>query len=327
MSKYLYNGIEFEELPDSSIWPRPYKTIYWSQLGVYYAVLSDSPYQYVEAKAVTGASLGTLLCPIGNCAVLESSTTGNWNLFYKCDSETASAYIGPQVIYEELGDTVIWVNHAIRYEDGGLYREADDDPIPVEPEEPEKKNFCLKSWLIGFVLALAGKPLPLGGGKREPVAYLYNGVRLSKLPEWDEEKYPHLVLFIGKSSIDGSILYVADALAEAPVVTRFRSITDREYYLRLVTVENTGHVYFGTCKMDGVDDEWNTPWENVSGYTGRQIETLTGTNESPYELLWSSCDIHYADDYYDVELAGTLYHEADSDPIPVYDTAEVTTDG
>ena len=33
------------------------------------------------------------------------------------------------------------------------------------------------------------------GVKQEPVAYLYNGVRLPKLPEWDKEKYPYALLY------------------------------------------------------------------------------------------------------------------------------------
>ena len=54
-------------------------------------------------------------------------------------------------------------------------------------------TFCLKSWLIGFDLGIAGKSLPLRRKRqeREPVAYLYNGVRLPKLPEWDREMYPY----------------------------------------------------------------------------------------------------------------------------------------
>lgn len=32
------------------------------------------------------------------------------------------------------------------------------------------------------------------GGQKEPIAYLYNGVRLPKLPEWDKIKYPYAVI-------------------------------------------------------------------------------------------------------------------------------------
>ena len=41
---------------------------------------------------------------------------------------------------------------------------------------------------MGLILSLFSSPLP--EAQKEPVAYLYNGVRLPKLPEWDREKYP-----------------------------------------------------------------------------------------------------------------------------------------
>lgn len=49
------------------------------------------------------------------------------------------------------------------------------------------------SFLKGLALGLAGKPLDFAP-KSEPVAYLYNGVRLPALPEWDKEKYPYAVI-------------------------------------------------------------------------------------------------------------------------------------
>lgn len=53
--------------------------------------------------------------------------------------------------------------------------------------------FDLKSWLTGFALGLAGKPLPLVAGK-PPIAYLYNGVQLPALPKWDRETYPYAII-------------------------------------------------------------------------------------------------------------------------------------
>lgn len=78
----------------------------------------------------------------------------------------------------------IYTNHDILDGDGNVYLAA-DTVTPV-------KLFDLKSWLTGFALGLAGKPLPLA--VRKPVAYLYNGVRLPELPEWDKEKYPYVVI-------------------------------------------------------------------------------------------------------------------------------------
>ena len=57
----------------------------------------------------------------------------------------------------------------------------------------------LKSLQYGLSLGLSGKPLPISGGDPsvEPVAYLYNGVRLPKLPEWDRETYPYAYIMQG----------------------------------------------------------------------------------------------------------------------------------
>lgn len=52
----------------------------------------------------------------------------------------------------------------------------------------------MRSYVKGLILSLCGKPLPLTA-KKEPVAYLYNGVRLPKLPEYDKSKYPYAVIY------------------------------------------------------------------------------------------------------------------------------------
>ena len=44
-------------------------------------------------------------------------------------------------------------------------------------------------WLVGR--RIAGQR---GKKQKEPIAYLYNGVRLPKLPEWDKETYPYAVI-------------------------------------------------------------------------------------------------------------------------------------
>lgn len=57
----------------------------------------------------------------------------------------------------------------------------------------------MRSFLKGLALGLAGKPLEFAPGEPvvpdEPVAYLYNGVRLPKLPEWDKTAYPYAVVY------------------------------------------------------------------------------------------------------------------------------------
>lgn len=51
-----------------------------------------------------------------------------------------------------------WTSHDILNEDGSVYLAA-SEPIPVNPVTPSKP-FCLRSWLTGFALGLAGKAIP-----------------------------------------------------------------------------------------------------------------------------------------------------------------------
>ena len=44
-------------------------------------------------------------------------------------------------------------------------------------------NGKMRSSVMGLILSLFSSPLP--EVQKEPVAYLYNGVRLPALPEWD----------------------------------------------------------------------------------------------------------------------------------------------
>jgi hypothetical protein len=52
----------------------------------------------------------------------------------------------------------------------------------------------MKSFVKGILLGLCGHPLPQG---KEPVAYLYNGVRLPKLPE---SELPYAVITVGEDT-------------------------------------------------------------------------------------------------------------------------------
>ena len=108
--------------------------------------------------------------------------------------------------------------------------------------------------------------------------YLYNGIELPALPEWDKETYPYAYI-----TNDGSLYcfwYEATAknVGDGGYMTSFS--TTRMYLLK-----------------DGV-------WEKTVTYGGGY-------------LLWSNADTYYAEgDAIDEELWGTLYLAA-SDPIPV----------
>ena len=59
----------------------------------------------------------------------------------------------------------------------------------------------MKSAVMGLIMRLC-KPFPK---QSEPVAYLYNGVRLPKLPEWDRGAYPYA--YITTSTVLGITYY------------------------------------------------------------------------------------------------------------------------
>lgn len=125
----------------------------------------------------------------------------------------------------------VYTNHDILDAEGNVWLAAG----AVTPVEEAKKS-PLKSWLMGLALALAGKPRLLA--KREPVAWLYNGVRFPLVPERNRKKYPYV--FIAKSLILKS--YHAIASQEPAVVLNgsFGTI-DYEYpWLRLNYDEETG---------------------------------------------------------------------------------------
>lgn len=97
--------------------------------------------------------------------------------------------------YDNDTTEFVWCNNDIKDESGNtVYAASVPVPIaPEEPEDPETPAFDLTAWLTGYALGICGKPLPFST-KKEPVAYLYNGVRLPKLPEWDRETYPYAYL-------------------------------------------------------------------------------------------------------------------------------------
>ena len=190
MSKYIYNGWEFEQLPNQDTHPYwasyIYKTIYLDQAGDYRATLSDSPHRVTELYVANGVYLDHMLSTPGNGVELRLNANGDWVVSREFSPENYTPYGDPHHILVIDGEVVIWSNYAIYFDDGSLYQMAGatpypvggtpvdpDEPdipdVPVEPEEPpveEKKDFCLRSWLTGFCLGMAGKPLPFIGKKR-----------------------------------------------------------------------------------------------------------------------------------------------------------------
>lgn len=193
MSKYLYNGWEFEQLPNQETHPwlpnYAYKTIYQDELGDYYATLSDMPFRLSANYAIDGELLWYWLTTPGSGIELRYRESGFWNNVREFSPESPGVLGPPSYIIVGQGATVIWSNYNILYDDGRQYLPAGLEPFPVEPEEPdepdvpvepeeppveEKKDFCLRSWLTGFCLGMAGKPLPMPSAKKSKEVNLYD---------------------------------------------------------------------------------------------------------------------------------------------------------
>ena len=145
----------------------------------------------------------------------------------------------------------------------------------------------IMGWLVGR--RIAGQR---GKKQKEPIAYLYNGVRLPKLPEWDRERYPFAALnfiYSGENLL-GAFLYCL------PSVEYGTANGER-------TVNLSGAL---RCRISSGDSQWGA----VESTSGSVLITA---------LDWADFDI--------LNVDGTVYLAA-SQPIPVYDDIDATlTDG
>lgn len=149
----------------------------------------------------------------------------------------------------------------------------------------------LKSFLKGLALGLAGKPLEFAPGK-EPVAYLYNGVRLPKLPEWDKETYPYA--YIAKYSM--TEMYHFRVFA-SPLVFNVDDATGKSIGLQTPTSESIAYCCYHF-------EEGDADWRLVS-----EASTFESTDVILL-LKWANHTVYHEN--------GTVYMAA-SDPVPVYE--------
>jgi hypothetical protein len=164
---------------------------------------------------------------------------------------------------------------------------TEDDPQSVWAKVtiPVARWAGLKSFQTGLALGLAGKPLPI---KKEPAEYLYNNIRLPKLPEYDKETYPYAVI---GSYYDGWITYYRLYLASRTVSMDSDSIDIK------------GPAKYMSCNY--YTGEAN--WRNFSG----QNEVQSGYVVSPYMTpIWANHDIRWWTYPYDLRLPA-------SEPVPV----------
>lgn len=179
MANYLYNGVELPALPEWDKTVYPYAVINTSELlakPVYTLYLCSTPLVMAYNEEIGKNSI-YLQDVTRYIAYRVIGTAMEWSVVSN-GAENPSIVI----IYADE-NTMIWSNHDIINEDDIIYLAA-SNPIAVSvPPSPDLTSMYL-GWLSGR--RIAGQRV-----KRIAIAYLYNGILLPALPEWDKEKYPY----------------------------------------------------------------------------------------------------------------------------------------
>lgn len=128
--------------------------------------------------------------------------------------------------------------------------------------------------------------------------YLYNGVELPELPEWDKTAYPYVVIRFATSPGVFDDCYIIEAYPGKPITVENTILGATVEYIKLETASSCLTV--GSIDVDG--DAW-------------EVSQIVFEGEGKYGLksiVWSNFDINHVD--------GTLYLAASEPvPVPVYD--------
>ena len=159
------------------------------------------------------------------------------------------------------------------------------------------------SWRTGFELGLAGFSFPYSK-HRKPTAYLYNGIRLPALPEWDRGVYPYAAIICytntGTTDFDWLIL------STSPMSMKVGS------WAVYLMSENAG------SSIRYVHTTLATEWERREDKDFEfESDTVIETTIAAYRVVWSNVDMTYHADTKE-GTAGELFLSA-SDPVPVYE--------
>ena len=264
MGERLYNGVSLPALPEWDKGAFPYAYIA-RNIGVTAYILTVAAERPVYGPDPLDGSVNSVYHYGRSASYLVHE--GAWLLMEEEDELVH--------IREDVGK-VIWTNTDILRPDGSIYLAAESSEVD--------------GFLLGLALGLCGKPLPIY--ERIPVAYLYNGMRLPKLPEWDKKKYPFAVIIKGTSIVGAyTELMVYEKIA-------YRTTEDGRYQVG----------YMGAYERSlysSVYDEWN---DFAYGNTGEDARFLCDVG-SDY-IHWTNTDIYYQ--------SGEVAYPAIA-PVPVYE--------
>lgn len=174
---------------------------------------------------------------------------------------------------------IVWSNYDITFENGSLYVEG-SEPIPYcgqKVEQPEEE--------------------------KTPVAYLYGGVQLPTLPEWDRKKYPYAVISLYENR--NYKCYVIDISANEYIAhekyqTEVGNALDIITPCMIFSLRDSEGI--GTTSADG---EWVLS-NDLSGETEKYFRS-----GKYYSLFWANYDVKNGD--------GVVLFAKCDDPVPVYE--------
>lgn len=163
-------------------------------------------------------------------------------------------------------------------------------------------NSKMRSSVMGLILGQFSSPLPMA--QKEPVAYLYNGVRLPKLPEWDRGVYPYAVIVHYNYSLMHKHVYVLYLMKDINIRKVFESAPGFPFEYMFY---QAGDIEYS---VEIIKDKYATEW-------GEPTELEESKRFSIGDIMWTNSDIVLAFDTGTGD-AGTLYLAA-SEPVPVYE--------
>ena len=205
-----------------------------------------------------------------------TANLGNTAWSLSQDSKTDS-YI--ELDGETITGKIVWTNYDIMDEAGNVYMAAMKEP-------PRAGQYNLAQWIAAYMIGVADGYVKK---KTAPIAYLYNGVRLPALPEWDRERYPYAVITLNKASNKYELYLFAE----------------NAYYF------DSTYVYFGgSSSGEPVPAIIYTGTPEQGWYSQSEVDNanVCVSWQVVSKLIWSNIDLEYE---------GTMYLAA-STPIPIY---------
>lgn len=277
---YLFGSTKLPRIParDKVAYPRLFIRYHVTDGNGFFTLVAHNVAGVVEngiftAGGDTFSSLSWIIAAdlVGDSVLQNTYTKDVGSEWYICgESESIQLAV----------DNVIWTNSTIYNVDGSAYFEASKGIWLID----------LKRWIFGFVSGLAGEPRLSSLKEQTPTAYLYNGVRLPPLPEWDKEAYPYAIMEHTKSA-SYNIAYVTVA---AQLTTE---------------IIFTGEI----VRVHGKSSYYHMSWYDEDGFPVQWDEPVVSENDynTPLSsIMWSNFDIYHQD--------GTIYLAA-SEPVPVYE--------